>query len=364
MGLQPFAHPKTLKRFSLYVACISALFGWLSLGTAAQKRPESTQGPSVAARTPDYDAPASAFAGPDTCRSCHKDELIEFNKTAHSQLAFPDKPYIKGCETCHGPAKAHADAVQAAHGDDAEIAKALVEHPVFAFKGSAEENASHCLGCHTTSKVQDFFGESEHAAHGISCNQCHSAHLVDEVRDLSKTMTSPQAYFFQLPKLPEETRWLHNSLLKQSEPNLCYGCHQTIQAQFALPDHHRVPEGLMKCSDCHNPHGTVNMASLTLASNNVNETCTKCHVEKHGPFVYEHPAVAVSGCITCHNPHGTPTQHLLVRREGRQLCLECHTGFHNQAQVPHSRFGFQTSGECIRCHVAIHGSNLDPNFLR
>jgi hypothetical protein len=26
--------------------------------------------------------------------------------------------------------------------------------------------------------------------------------------------------------------------------------------------------------------------------------------------------------------------------------------------------GFQTSGECTRCHVAIHGSNLDPTLLR
>ncbi len=342
---------------------LTALIASAASATFAQKQPESLHGPSVASHAPDFDAPASAFAGPSGCRDCHKDEMIEFDKTAHSKLTFPDKPYIQSCETCHGPAKAHADAVEAAHGDEAEIAKALKEHPVFAFNGSSEENASHCLGCHTTSKMQDFFGESEHAGHGISCNQCHSPHLVDEVKDLSKgDMTYPQAYFFQLPKLPDETRWLHNSLLKQSEPQLCYGCHQTVQADFALPDHHRVPEGFMKCTDCHNPHGTVNMVSL--ATSSVNETCTKCHVEKHGPFVYDHPAVSVSGCITCHNPHGTTTQHLLVRREGRQLCLECHTGFHNQAQVPHSRLGFQTSGECVRCHVSIHGSNLDPNFLR
>jgi predicted CXXCH cytochrome family protein len=339
------------------------VFFCLTTAACAQKRPESVEGPSVASRTPDFDAPASAFTGPDRCRACHKDEMIEFDKTAHAKLVFPNKPYIQGCEACHGPARAHADAVEAAHGDDAEIAKALKDQPIFAFNGSGEENASHCLGCHTTSKQQDFFGESEHAGHGVSCNQCHSAHLVDEVKDLSKgNMTYPHAYFFQLPKQADETRWLHNSLLKQAEPQLCFSCHQTEQAAFALPSHHRVPEGFMKCSDCHNPHGTVNLASLR--TSDVNETCTKCHVEKHGPFVYEHPAVSVEGCITCHNPHGSSNVHLLVRREGRQLCLECHSGFHNQAQVPHSRLGFQTSGECVRCHVAIHGSNLDPNFLR
>jgi DmsE family decaheme c-type cytochrome len=128
-----------------------------------------------------------------------------------------------------------------------------------------------------------------------------------------------------------------------------------------LPEHHRVPEGLMKCSDCHNPHGTQNLSSLNKPAS---ETCVNCHVEKRGPFVYEHPAVKIEGCVSCHNPHGSTNRMLLVRREGRQLCLQCHTGFHAQTAVPHSRLGFQTSGECGRCHVTVHGSNFDPFFLQ
>ena len=147
-----------------------------------------------------------------------------------------------------------------------------------------------------------------------------------------------QAVFFQVPELPETTRWLHSSLLKESEPNLCFSCHGNIQAQFALPIHHRVPEGLMKCTDCHNPHGSINRASLNAP---YWETCVKCHVEKRGPCVYEHAAVRVEGCIVCHNPHGSTNHFMLVRREGRQLCLQCHSGFHAQAGTPHSRLGFQ-----------------------
>jgi predicted CXXCH cytochrome family protein len=329
---------------------------------SAQKRPEATQGPSVASIAPEFAAPASDFAGPERCASCHKEVATEYGKTSHSKLTFPGKDYIHGCESCHGPAKAHADAIQAAHGDDAATAKALHDFPLFAFKGSAAENAARCLSCHISSKQQEFFEHSEHAGHGISCNQCHTAHLVDEVKDHSRgNLSYAQAYFFQVPKLPEETRWLQNSLLKQAEPALCYTCHQTVQAKFALPAHHRVPEGLMKCSDCHNPHGTLNTASLHKPNS---ETCVNCHMEKRGPYVYEHPAVKIEGCVTCHNPHGSPNRMLLVRREGRQLCLQCHTGFHAQAQVPHSRLGFQTSGECVRCHVTVHGSNFDPDFLQ
>lgn len=344
------------------LALLTFALGFAATANFAQKRPESTQGPSVASRPPEFSAPASDFAGPERCRDCHKSEAVQYAKTSHAKLVFPGKDYIVGCETCHGPSKAHADAIQAAHGDDAATAKALKDFPLFSFRGAPEENAARCLSCHVTSKQQDFFAHSEHAGRGLSCNQCHSAHLVDAVKDSSKgSLTYPQAYFFQLPRLADDTRWLHNSLLKQAEPSLCFSCHLTVQAQFALPNHHRVPEGLMKCSDCHNPHGTENLASL---HNPGWETCVKCHVEKRGPFVFEHPAVKVEGCVTCHNPHGSTNHMLLVRREGRQLCLQCHTGFHSQAAVPHSRLGFQTSGECERCHVAVHGSNFDVNFLR
>jgi predicted CXXCH cytochrome family protein len=349
-------------RSPLRLAILALAIASLPTGILAQKQTEAIHGPSVAGRAPEFDAPAAAFAGAERCKSCHKEVAAEYGKTTHSKLAFPKKEYIQGCETCHGPAKAHADAIQAAHGDDAATAKALKDFPLFAFRGAPDENAARCLTCHITSKQQEFFAHAEHAGHGVSCNQCHTAHLVDEVKDHSRAdMSYPQAHFFQLPQIADETRWLHNSLLKQAEPALCFTCHQTVQAKFALPNHHRVPEGLMKCSDCHNPHGTENFASLNQPRS---ETCVNCHVEKRGPFVYEHPAVKVEGCVTCHNPHGSSNRMLLVRREGRQLCLQCHTGFHSQAAVPHSRLGFQTSGECTRCHVAIHGSSFDVNFLR
>jgi hypothetical protein len=53
---------------------------------------------------------------------------------------------------------------------------------------------------------------------------------------------------------------------------------------------------------------------------------------------------------------------LLVRREGRFTCLQCHVDPF-APNVPHGRLGFQTRGECVRCHATVHGSNSSPYFL-
>ena len=63
-----------------------------------------------------------------------------------------------------------------------------------------------------------------------------------------------------------------------------------------------------------------------------------------------------------HTPHGSVNRQLLVRREERFLCLQCHVDPF-AANVPHSRLSFQTRGDCTRCHSAIHGSNFDASFL-
>ncbi|MGO8813393.1 MAG: cytochrome c3 family protein [Terriglobia bacterium] len=351
-----------------FLALVFALAAWTG-SRAAQRLPESTHGASVASQAPLAGKPGD-YVGSETCAGCHGAEGESFAKTPHAPAAeaaagtkaAANAPHAggSGCETCHGPGKAHADAEGDAAGDHAkEVAAAKL---IFSFHATPKENSERCLTCHITSHQQETFAQSQHAAAGISCNECHAAHLVHQAKAASAGgVANAQAVFFQVPELPETTRWLHSGLLKEAEPNLCFTCHGNVQAEFALPVHHRVPEGLMKCSDCHNPHGSINRASLNATNW---ETCVKCHVEKRGPYVYEHPAVRVEGCVVCHNPHGNTNRFMLVRREGRMLCLQCHTGFHGQDGVPHSRLGFQTSGECTRCHVAIHGSSFDPDLLR
>lgn len=302
------------------------------------------------------------YVGADICTACHKEQHDKYAKTKHLDLIRParsNQKVVVGCETCHGPGKAHADGEVAANNEkEQNEAKKLI----FSFTKDPKKSAERCLTCHQSGLNQKDFDHSPHAKLGVACSTCHTMH--DTVEANIKLVSfgnssSARVNALTSSAVPEERRWLNNKLLKKSQPDLCFTCHADIQAKFSLPNHHRVPEGLLKCTDCHNPHGTSNRATLRLTGW---ETCVSCHSEKRGPFAFEHSSVKVEGCIACHEPHGSVNKKLLKRTETRFLCLSCHVQ-PQAANVPHGRLGFQTRGDCTRCHVAIHGSNLSEFFL-
>ena len=322
----------------------------------AQKQPAAVPGPPVTWKAPEKADP-QAYAGAEVCAACHAAQAEQFGKTVHAKAAPASAKTATGCESCHGPGNAHIAAIAGAGNDAAKLAAA--KKLIYGFHGKPADNGARCLLCHSSSPDQRIFGRSEHKLMGIACEQCHSAHLVEASSKAPRAQLA-QATFFSAPVRDEEQRWLKQSLLRRKQPDLCFGCHKSIQAQFSLPTHHRVPEGLMKCTDCHDAHGTINRPLLKKASF---EVCVGCHTEKRGPFVYEHPAAKVEGCTSCHSPHGTVERNMLLRREGRFLCLQCHVN-PAAANVPHGRLGFTTRGECVRCHAVIHGSNASPFYLQ
>jgi DmsE family decaheme c-type cytochrome len=257
------------------------------------------------------------YAGEELCVACHSEQADSYAKTPHATaLAEPSRPEAqRGCEACHGPGQAHADA-----GGGRGVGNLQNFGPARAVK----ERSAVCLSCHAGWSSLHDFKAGEHARAAVACTACHRMH-----------------------------GGVGEKLLAKAPPELCYGCHLEVRAKFSLPEHHRVNEGVVSCLDCHLPHGSRTRPMLRDANDG---TCLRCHAEVQGPFVFEHAGNVTEGCIRCHDPHGSVNRHLLIRQQVAQLCYECHTVTPPNHVQPRYR-------DCTRCHVDIHGSNTDPRFL-
>lgn len=283
---------------------------------------------------------ANTYVGSKICRTCHSDVWFRFYRNPHfrSIASGAERPEHAGCESCHGPGGNHVKA----HGGKGTINW---------FPQSSKQVLDTCMRCHSDTLSRANILRSAHTLNDVVCTNCHSIHK----------STSPKF------------------LLARTQPELCYGCHDYVRADFSKPFKHRVNEGFMSCTDCHNPHGTFaptwRMAAqptMVRQAFGDQEACLECHADKRGPFAFEHPPVRVEGCEMCHFPHGSTNSRLLRRPVVFTLCLECHNGA--------GTFGRSGSGvpmlspahnmadpryqNCTNCHVSIHGSNLDPLLLR
>lgn len=351
---------KRIKIATILLFAVAALIPVISTRVAALSNSGEAATEKAEKANPAPQDP-SKFVGSDKCADCHTNQASHIAITAHRKInAKGASVDMVGCEACHGGARDHlayyAKAQELiAEGKDAE-AQALYADQAKADAAKMRsfstltpaQSSAICLKCHegTQGRSEERFNyrRSEHARHGVSCNDCHSSHS------------------------PKRTEFL----LIDDEPEGCYKCHQDQKASFARPFHHKVPEGGMKCSDCHNQHGGFMAKQLRSAFGGDN-ACLKCHTDKAGPFAYEHAPVKVEGCQACHTPHGSTNPKLLKRNEVRFLCLECHSNtpglqeegsgigpptpsFHNLAQ-PRIQ-------NCTTCHLTIHGSNADPYLRR
>ena len=272
-------------------------------------------------------AEAATYVGAETCLECHENK--KGDPTLHFRAADPRTPAAtKGCESCHGPGSLHAD--------DPEKVK-----PMQFNKVSAVEASAACTGCHTSGE-HAFWANSKHEARNVSCTSCHSVH------------SSKGAVLMK----------------EATQTKLCASCHQAIVNKLNRFNHMPVREDKMACSGCHNVHGSANVKMLR-AGTNVDQSCTSCHQEKRGPFLWEHAPVANS-CVTCHDPHGSSNDRMLVAK-APYICQRCHVTSRHPPTV-YDGFVLKTSSganritgrACMNCHQQLHGSN-SPNgkaFLR
>jgi DmsE family decaheme c-type cytochrome len=259
-----------------------------------------------------------------TCLDCHEDRETSLSGTAH-QLSFEDElssPVAVGCIGCHDGWETHLE------DPSEETIAALQEYSRF-------DQAELCGRCHLSSHQVAMMSTDPHNRTEIVCLTCHTVH--DN---------------------------LNRALVKDDAQNFCVTCHTTVAADFKRRSAHPLESMNIRCSDCHPAGGNKDM---TLARG-LDWSCQGCHTDLAGPYFYEHPVVYNHlvegvGCTECHEPHGSVNDRLL-NQPGNGVCLQCH-GIPPGHRTNHSGLG--TKLACVDCHTSVHGSYdnrllLDPDL--
>lgn len=260
----------------------------------------------------------------ESCQLCHAQVAQTHQTTPHGKAEV-------ACKSCHGDGSLHS-----AQPNTSNISTFSAKQ-----RAAAMQQYGVCNDCHNNSHDSK---PNAHQATGITCGSCHSTHVATNTEAQSLDSVG------SLNQLPPGS-------------SVCVDCHQDSLAQFEFNERHRLTEGVVSCTSCHDPHNPQLGMQLGGFKQSV---CSDCHADLEGPFVFEHGASRVEGCAACHEPHGSANRHMLKIQEVGSLCYSCH------ADAPQFHLGFSPTAPprfnestvCTNCHVSIHGSNLDQTLLR
>lgn len=272
--------------------------------------------------------PSKGFIGAETCQECHESQYASYAKSVHFQKYVKGPQSQDACETCHGAGAKH---VEKGGGRGVDI---------FTFdkdpSRSADEMSRVCLTCHSSKANMTNWDMGQHKRNDVACTSCHS---------------------------------MHSGNSKPDQLTVCFGCHRDTKAQVSKQSRHPILEGKVKCSDCHNVHGTLSRGMIKAETPNL--LCYTCHVDKRGPFIWVHPP-AEENCLICHTPHGSRHENLFAERIN-VICQDCHDdrSHHGAAYDATSGFGGDNESNrfvargCVECHHTMHGSaNFRRSFSR
>ncbi len=278
------------------------------------------------------------YVGMDNCLSaCHAhDELRRAFEasTMGAQLKRDSGMPLVDCESCHGPGSLAIEGITKELVEENARkgikTKCQYETLIDFKKLPGPAKSLICLKCHTANATFNLheWNTGIHAINDVSCPDCHRVHQGPDLK-----------------VKPRETA------------EMCFKCHRDIEAKYRMVSHHPVMEKKVFCTNCHDPHGTSQDHLLRLPT--IRQTCTQCHGEKQGPFLYEHADLSME-CTNCHSPHGSANDNLLKLPQP-MLCLQCHEGHSitdNSGQptpVSLRQFFYK---RCTNCHSQIHGTDI------
>ena len=273
--------------------------------------------------------PDLVMKGDGRCTGCHDEDddypVLAIGATRHGVATDERTPT---CVSCHGESEQHLTVPKGSGGE-----RPTVDFP-FGKKVSrnvAGHNAT-CIECHQGDKLTLWMG-SAHSRRDVACSQCHKLHTAND-----------------------------QALSRATVADMCMNCHTEKLALIKRPSRHPTLEGKVVCTDCHAAHGSA--GPKLMLKDSVVETCYTCHMEKRGPFLWNHLPVT-QDCAICHNPHGSVNPSLLKLRPPF-LCQQCHEPTSHRGVLPSLASGSSVPAaarSCLNCHTNIHGGNNPTNAV-
>lgn len=137
--------------------------------------------------------------------------------------------------------------------------------------------------------------------------------------------------------------------LKYEIPDMCYTCHVDLKKNLNDNSVHFVFQQGM-CASCHDPHASDRKALVKGSVKSINPLCLECHKKLKEKLDQGgmHTAVSEGNCTDCHNPHSSVNKRLLVADQ-KELCWKCHKGTQEKIKNPVKHMPFD-QGNCSACH--------------
>ena len=298
------------------------------------------------------------YVGKADCTECHEDEAERIGGGYHSKVV--NSAWLRGCETCHGPGKTHAD--------DEDNATKLISFPP---KLSRQVQQKLCGQCHAD-QMRYHGGDLEgFFAAGKTCTDCHKVHTLIKPQPHSGVLFRSRAEATQkatpvgakkcITCHPLRNQLLqhggHKLLMADQDGTGCETCHGPgslhvetggLARLITRPD--QAGDGLRTCRSCHENVDPIEFhwkgEKKPLLSNGM--TCTTCHTVHRDPKVLatspRGPSTAAVNiaaaqdaptndtCAKCHEPAFGVLRNTIHQDLGErgiplhQGCGGCHAG--------------------------------------